>query len=40
MVDINYGIAATVASAAAIRAYMKYVQGPEPEKVSMDGKVR
>lgn len=40
MLEINYGIVATVAAAAAARCYMKFVRGPEPKSVNMSGKVR
>lgn len=40
MLEINYGIIATVAAAAAGRTYMKFVRGPEPKSVDMSGKVR
>lgn len=39
MLEINYGVIATVAAAAAARTYMKFVRGPEPKKVDMSGKV-
>ncbi|CAN0293621.1 unnamed protein product, partial [Laminaria digitata] len=39
MLEINYGIVATVAAAAAARCYMKFVRGPEPKSVDMSGKV-
>lgn len=40
VLEINYGIIATVAAAAAGRTYMKFVRGPEPKSVDMSGKVR
>lgn len=39
VLEINYGIVATVAAAAAARCYMKFVRGPEPKSVNMSGKV-
>lgn len=40
MLEINYGIIATVAAAAVARCYMKFVRGPAPKSVDMSGKVR
>lgn len=40
MLEINYGIIATVAAGAMIRCYTKFVRGVEPSKVDMSGKVR
>ncbi|CAM9480588.1 unnamed protein product [Ascophyllum nodosum] len=39
MLDIYYGIIATLAVAAVIRCYSKFVRGPEPKSVDMTGKV-
>lgn len=40
MLEVNYGVIATVAAAAVGRTYMKFVRGPEPKSVDMSGKVR
>lgn len=40
MLEINYGVIATVATAAMIRCYTKFVRGPEPKSINMEGKVR
>ena len=40
MLEINYGIIATVAAAAVARCYLKFVRGVEPKSVNMSGKVR
>ncbi|CAN0278930.1 unnamed protein product [Ectocarpus sp. 12 AP-2014] len=39
MLEINYGIIATVAAAAVARCYLKFVRGVEPRSVNMSGKV-
>eukprot|EP00903_Cladosiphon_okamuranus_P009260 g8836.t1 len=39
MLEINYGIIATVAAAAVARCYLKFVRGVEPRSVNMKGKV-
>eukprot|EP00752_Nemacystus_decipiens_P016384 g14646.t1 len=39
MLEINYGIIATVAAAAVARCYLKFVRGVEPRNVNMKGKV-
>lgn len=39
MLEINYGIIATVAAAAVARCYLKFVRGAEPRSVNMKGKV-
>lgn len=39
MLEINYGIIATVAAGAMLRCYMKFVRGVEPSSVDMSGKV-
>lgn len=39
MLEINYGIIATVAAAATVRCYLKFVRGVEPRPVDMSGKV-
>lgn len=40
MLEINYGIIATVAAGAVFRCYAKFVRGVEPRSVNMSGKVR
>lgn len=40
MLEINYGIIATVAAAATARCYTNFVRGPAPKSVDMSGKVR
>lgn len=40
MLEINYGIIATVAAAAVVRCYLKFVRGVAPKSVNMSGKVR
>lgn len=40
VLEINYGVIATVATAAMIRCYTRFVRGPEPKSVNMEGKVR
>lgn len=39
MLEINYGIIASVAAVAVGRTYMKFVRGPAPTNVNMSGKV-
>jgi len=40
ILEINYGIIATVAAAAVARCYLKFVRGVAPRSVNMSGKVR
>lgn len=40
MLEINYGIIASVAAVAVGRTYMKFVRGPAPTNVNMSGKVQ